>query len=253
MRPRTLLPFHVRWVAVLVIGSLLYAAVFTTLLRTQDVLYVPSLVLIGAAVVPVTFTTFVSGLRGRGGLSFAQLAVGASLGGVIGTVVAGALEFETIRTLGSLPTLGIGVIEESAKLAVPVAILAWRRPRPLDGLVLGVAVGSGFAALETMGYAFVALVQSGGHLGSVNQLLLVRSLASSGWSRGMDRVGLRRAVRHPRQPKALVGVGAFPRRLRRRGRPACDLGQPGNRSWILRCRGRELHPADDGDLVPSPP
>jgi RsiW-degrading membrane proteinase PrsW (M82 family) len=137
-------------------------------------------VLIGAALVPVTFTTFVSGLRGRGGLSFAQLAVGASLGGVIGTVVAGALEFETIRTLGSLPTLGIGVIEESAKLAVPVAILAWRKPRPLDGLVLGVAVGSGFAALETMGYAFVALVQSGGHLGSVNQLLFLRSLAAPG-------------------------------------------------------------------------
>jgi hypothetical protein len=32
--------------------------------------------------------------------------------------VAGALEFETFRTLGSLPTLSIGSIEESAKLAV---------------------------------------------------------------------------------------------------------------------------------------
>jgi RsiW-degrading membrane proteinase PrsW (M82 family) len=177
---RSWLPVHVRWFAVLVIGSLLYAAVFSTLLRTGDVLYVPSLVLIGAAVVPVTFTTFVSGLRGRRSLSFAQLAVGASLGGVIGTVVAGALEFETIRTLGSLPTLGVGLIEESAKLAVPVGILAWRKPRPLDGLVLGVAVGSGFAALETMGYAFVALVQSGGHLGPVNDLLFVRSLAAPG-------------------------------------------------------------------------
>jgi RsiW-degrading membrane proteinase PrsW (M82 family) len=180
VQSRSTLALHVRWISVLSIGSLLYAAVFTTLLRTKDVLYVPSLVLIGAAVVPVTFTTFVSGIRGRSGLSFAQLAVGASIGGVIGTVVAGTLEFETIRTLGSLPTLGIGLIEESAKLAVPVAILAWRQPRPLDGLVLGVAVGSGFAALETMGYAFVALVQSGGHLGPVNHLLFVRSLAAPG-------------------------------------------------------------------------
>jgi RsiW-degrading membrane proteinase PrsW (M82 family) len=175
-----MLALHVRWIAVLGIGSLLYAAVFTTLLKTRDVLYVPSLVLIGAAVVPITFTTFVSGLRGRSSLSFAQLAIGASLGGVIGTVVAGSLEFETIRTLGSLPALGIGLIEESAKLAVPVGLLAWRKPRPLDGLVLGVAVGSGFAALETMGYAFAALVQSGGHLGLVNQLLFVRSLAAPG-------------------------------------------------------------------------
>ncbi|MDX6234480.1 MAG: protease PrsW, partial [Nocardioidaceae bacterium] len=76
--------------------------------------------------------------------------------------------------------LGIGLIEESAKLAVPVVILAWRKPRPWDGLVLGVAVGSGFAALETMGYAFVALIQSGGHLGSVTHLLLIRSLAAPG-------------------------------------------------------------------------
>jgi RsiW-degrading membrane proteinase PrsW (M82 family) len=119
------------------------------------------LVLIGASVVPITFTIFVSSLRRPRGLTFAQLCVAAALGGVIGTVVAGSLEFETIQTLGSLPTLGIGLIEESAKLAVPVVILAWRKPRPLDGLVLGVAVGSGFAALETMGYAFVALIQTG--------------------------------------------------------------------------------------------
>jgi RsiW-degrading membrane proteinase PrsW (M82 family) len=155
------LQLHLRWLVVLVMGSALYLAVFTTLLRTKDPLYVPSLVLIGASVVPITFTIFVSSLRRPRGLTFAQLCVAAALGGVIGTVVAGSLEFETIQTLGSLPTLGIGLIEESAKLAVPVVILAWRKPRPLDGLVLGVAVGSGFAALETMGYAFVALIQTG--------------------------------------------------------------------------------------------
>jgi RsiW-degrading membrane proteinase PrsW (M82 family) len=159
-RTRTL-QLHLRWLVVLVMGSALYLAVFTTLLRTKDPLYVPSLVLIGASVVPITFTIFVSSLRRPRGLTFAQLCVAAALGGVIGTVVAGSLEFETIQTLGSLPTLGIGLIEESAKLAVPVVILAWRKPRPLDGLVLGVAVGSGFAALETMGYAFVALIQTG--------------------------------------------------------------------------------------------
>jgi RsiW-degrading membrane proteinase PrsW (M82 family) len=178
--PQRMLPLHLRWIAVLVTGSGLYAAVLAALLSTQDVLYVPSLLLIGAAVVPVTFTTFVGALPRRTELSFAQLAAAAALGGVIGTVVAGSLEFETIRTLGSLPTLLIGLIEESAKLAVPAVLLAWRKPRPLDGVVLGVAVGSGFAALETMGYAFGALVVSGGHLGSVTQLLLVRSVAAPG-------------------------------------------------------------------------
>jgi RsiW-degrading membrane proteinase PrsW (M82 family) len=171
---------RLRWIPVLICGSLLFGAVLAALLGTQDILYVPSLLLVGAAVVPITFITFVGGLPRRGDLSFAQIAVAAVLGGVIGTVVAGSLEFETVRTLGSLPTLGIGLIEESAKLAIPATLLLWRRPRPLDGLVLGVAVGSGFAALETMGYAFAALVASGGQLDSVTRLLLVRSVTEPG-------------------------------------------------------------------------
>jgi hypothetical protein len=72
-----------------------------------------------------------------------------------------------------------------------------------------------------------------------------------GWSRGVDRLGLRRAVRDRQRPQSLAGVGAIHRRLRRRGRPARDLGQTGQRPWVLRRRGRELRPADDGDLVPS--
>jgi RsiW-degrading membrane proteinase PrsW (M82 family) len=173
---------HLRWVTVLLVGSALYAAVLAALLGTQDIIYVPSLLLIGATVVPVTFTTFIGGLPGRGTPTVAQIAAAAALGGVIATVVAGTLEYETIRTLGSLPTVAIGLIEESAKLAVPAGILAWRRPRPrpMEGLVLGVAVGSGFAALETMGYAFATLLHSGGRLEPVTQLLAIRSVAEPG-------------------------------------------------------------------------
>ena len=98
---RRLLSLQLRWIAVLVVGSALYAAVLVALLGTGDVLYVPSLLLVGAAVVPLTFITFVGGLR-RGGLSFAQVATAAALGGVVGIVVAGSLEYETVRQFGSL-------------------------------------------------------------------------------------------------------------------------------------------------------
>jgi RsiW-degrading membrane proteinase PrsW (M82 family) len=41
---------------------------------------------------------------------------------------------------------------ERSEGTVPAAL--WRRRRePSDGLVIGVACGAGFAALETMGYA----------------------------------------------------------------------------------------------------
>jgi RsiW-degrading membrane proteinase PrsW (M82 family) len=43
---------------------------------------------------------------------------------------------------------------------------------------VGLASGMGFAVLETMGYAFVALVRSGGDLGAVEQTLLLRGLLS---------------------------------------------------------------------------
>jgi protease PrsW len=175
---RGLLSLQLRWMAVLAVGSALYAAVLLALLATSDVLYVPSLLLLGAAIVPVTFVTFVGQQRRK--LSTAQLAAAAALGGVVAIVVAGPLEYTTARQFGALPTWTIGLVEEAAKLAVPALILLWRRPPALDGIVLGVAVGSCFAMLETMGYAFVAFLQSGGNLERVTHLLVVRSLSGPG-------------------------------------------------------------------------
>jgi hypothetical protein len=45
-----------------------------------------------------------------------------------------------------------------------VLIPARRRGEPADGLLVGVAVDSGFAVLETVGYGFVSLLASAGGL-----------------------------------------------------------------------------------------
>jgi RsiW-degrading membrane proteinase PrsW (M82 family) len=47
-------------------------------------------------------------------------------------------------------------------------------------VVLGVAVGSAFAVLETMGYALVALLQQGGTLDAVTHVLVIRSVSEPG-------------------------------------------------------------------------
>ncbi|WP_222272539.1 PrsW family intramembrane metalloprotease [Modestobacter marinus] len=168
------------WLLVVVGGFLLYELVRQTLLDTKDPLYAPTLILVGSAVVPVAFVTFVSARRLVFGVGGVAVALTTLLGGVIGVVAAGTLEFETRRSLGVLPMFAVGLIEELAKLLVPaVALLVLRRGRrPADGLLLGVAAGAGFALLETMGYAFVALVRSGGNLTVVNDLILDRSLLS---------------------------------------------------------------------------
>jgi RsiW-degrading membrane proteinase PrsW (M82 family) len=75
--------------------------------------------------------------------------------------------------------LAVGVIEESVKLAVPLWLLLHGRFRsPGAGLLLGVASGMGFAALETMGYGLGALVQSRGQIGPTEELLLIRGVVS---------------------------------------------------------------------------
>src|SRR3712207_9357458 len=111
--------------------------------------------------------------------SLPALAVCFLWGGVLGTVVAGTLEYDVARALGFLPKLAIGLIEESAKLIVPLGFYFFGRYRSEEaGIVLGVATAAGFAALETMGYGFVSLLTSRGNLEVLDEVLLVRGLSS---------------------------------------------------------------------------
>jgi RsiW-degrading membrane proteinase PrsW (M82 family) len=171
------------WLGVLVIGLILYLLVLRTLVRTQNPNFVPALILLGATVVPLSFLTFAQARTGRWQVPAWALVVAALFGGVIGTVVAGSLEYDSLRRLGVLPMLLVAIIEEAAKLIVPVVLLfttvvRHERRLPTDGLVIGVAAGMGFAALETMGYAFTALLASRGDIGAVQETLFIRGLTA---------------------------------------------------------------------------
>jgi RsiW-degrading membrane proteinase PrsW (M82 family) len=177
-------PLHrrvpLRWLVVLVTGVALFGLVYAVLRDTGNPLYLPSLLLLGAAVVPMTFITLIRELQVSSRISLAQVILGVVLGGVIGTVLAGQLEYEAARNLGSLPNPLVGLIEESSKLAVVAAMLVGRKARGVDGLILGVAVGSGFAALETMGYGFVTLLLAKGNLAPVTDILMLRAVSAPG-------------------------------------------------------------------------
>jgi RsiW-degrading membrane proteinase PrsW (M82 family) len=161
-------------------GAALFVALEQTLVQTQNPNYVPALLLVGALVVPAAFVSYVYGHSPVWTVPASVLAVAAVAGGALGVIVAGLLEYDTLRRYGVLTTMGVGVIEEAAKLLVPLVLLiALPRHRgEIDGLLIGVAVGAAFAALETMGYAFVVLLGSNGNIGLVQQLLLERGLLS---------------------------------------------------------------------------
>ncbi|HEX6476434.1 MAG TPA: PrsW family intramembrane metalloprotease, partial [Acidimicrobiales bacterium] len=167
------------WIPILAVGVVLFVADQQTLVATGDPNFVPSVILLGATVVPAAFVAFIYGRRLPYDIPVAIVMATAVLGGVIGTVVAGVLEFKTLRQLGALPLLSVGFIEEAAKLIVPLAVvLRFRYRRPADGILVGVASGAGFAALETMGYAFVALMRTHGNVNAVENLLVLRGLLS---------------------------------------------------------------------------
>ena len=164
------------WLGVLVVGTALFIAEERTLVATQN----PNLVPVGDPARGELRPAGVRRLRLRPppALPVPGPAVAASafLGGVIGTIVAATLEFDVLRALGGLPMLGVGLIEETSKLLVPLALLIPLRHyrTPADGLLVGVACGAGFAALETMGYAFTTLIKSGGDITDTVDILLLR-------------------------------------------------------------------------------
>src|SRR3954451_15974516 len=167
------------WLPTLLVGVGLFELVRRTLVDTGNPNLLPALILLGAAVIPASFVAFVYGRRLGYDVSGVLLGFTVLVGGVVGVVLAGVWEYHTLVRLGGLPTLSVGFAEETAKLIVPAAVLLFvGYRRPANGLLLGVASGAGFAALETMGYAFVTLIETRGDLGTVDGVLLVRGLLS---------------------------------------------------------------------------
>lgn len=168
-----------RWLQIFVSGLVLLYLVERTLVATSNPNFVPSVILLGAFLVPITMVTYLYERLPNWDLPLPAIAVCFLWGGVLGTVVAGALEYDVVRALGFIPKLAIGLIEESAKLLVPLIFYVVGRYRSeAAGIVLGVATAAGFAGLETMGYGFVSLLASRGNLGTLDEVLLVRGLTS---------------------------------------------------------------------------
>ncbi len=108
------------WLGVLLVGAALFFAGERTLIATGNPNLVPSAILLGASTVPLAFLTFIYGRRLPYGVPGWAVAASAFLGGVIGTTVAATLEFDVLQELGGLPMLGVGLIEETSKLLVPL-------------------------------------------------------------------------------------------------------------------------------------
>ena len=116
------------WLWVLLAGIGAYLLLLRTLVVTQNPNFLPSLILFGSMVVPATVLTFATtGGRRRIRVNAGTVAFTAIAGGILGTVAAGTLEYDTLRALDMLPMIMVALIEETSKIVVPTAVFLINR------------------------------------------------------------------------------------------------------------------------------
>ena len=150
------------WLHMLLGGLGLWVATVVVTFATSNANLVPTVILLGSFLVPVAFVTYAFGHADQV-VTAQRIFTAFVYGGVLGVLGASVLEAAFLRQPSGPAYVGVGLIEEAAKLAA-LWLVARRLPRYTmrDGIVLGAAVGFGFAAFESAGYAFNALFTAGG-------------------------------------------------------------------------------------------
>ena len=151
-------PHQRAWLRMFFGGLALWVAATVVTFVTLNSNLVPTVILLGSFLVPVTFVAYAFEHRASETLTEHTIFVAFVYGGILGVLGASLLEAAFLGQEPLLAYVGVGLIEEGCKLAV-LWFIARRLPEYLtrDGVVLGAAVGFGFAAFETAGYAFNAL------------------------------------------------------------------------------------------------
>ncbi|MFG1610532.1 PrsW family intramembrane metalloprotease [Actinoplanes sp. NPDC049265] len=157
------------WLRIFLTGLVLWVLTVVVTFLTGNPNLIPTLVLLGSFLVPVSFVVWAFGRRHSGEVTAELLFSTFVTGGVLGVLSAAVLESYLLSPSPGL-FFGVGLIEEAAKLAA-LAFLArhLRHKYAFDGLILGASVGFGFSAFESAGYAFTAMLTENGL--SVTQLV----------------------------------------------------------------------------------
>ena len=152
-----LIPTRV-WKLLLGLGAvvLVIAAVITEI--TEDNVLVPTVIIVGSFMVPVTVAAFALSRKREGYLTTEEVLLGFLGAGTLGLVATAVAEVYLLPAAAGT-FIAVGVIEAVGKGAVLLVVAHQVHHRePRDGMVLGAVVGAGFAAFESAGYALQAMI-----------------------------------------------------------------------------------------------
>lgn len=137
---------------------------------------IPGLMFIGSFAVPVSTLIFFLEMNAPRNISVFMIMALAFLGGVTSLFIA-LIFFDRLQFLSDIMSASAaGIIEEVAKVLVVVLIVGrfTRYKWILNGLLFGAAIGMGFAAFESAGYAY----RSSGNFNLMVDNLILRGLLS---------------------------------------------------------------------------
>ncbi|MBQ9544966.1 MAG: PrsW family intramembrane metalloprotease [Clostridia bacterium] len=153
----------------------LYSRIFLLLLGAFVILYVctaslnnintlPGVIFLGSFMVPISLLVLFFEMNVPQNISFIKMVRLFLIGGCASLLLS-LLIFEIfpVNQLDFGGAIAVGVIEEAGKMLI-VAALIYREKESdylLNGLLIGAAVGAGFAAFESAGYALVNWAASG--------------------------------------------------------------------------------------------
>jgi RsiW-degrading membrane proteinase PrsW (M82 family) len=124
----------------------------------QNRLLIPGLIMTGSFAMPISTLIFFVEMNARRNVSMYQVSKMVVVGGLLSMIMSLLLfEVSDVFSLGWLGGSVGGLVEEPAKVMAMLLVASMTRYRYiLNGLLFGAAVGAGFAAFESAGYAFIA-------------------------------------------------------------------------------------------------
>ncbi len=167
------------WLRILSTALTFYVFSILVLGVTQNIVLFPTVILLGSFMVPIAYVAFFYERRHTTYLPIATVLLSFFYGGVVGVILTSTIEPIVVQNFDTPNFFLVGIVEEFSKIFAVYMIAKTRKhDSELSGIILGAATGMGYAALESMGYGFVAFLQSHGSISFTQEIILFRGLLS---------------------------------------------------------------------------
>lgn len=139
--------------------AVLYVLLAMTYAMSENPVLIPSILLVGTVVAPLAVLVLFFELNVWKDIPLVGLVRYVAVGGVISILVTSVLDALCGIGLSWLSVASAGIVEEPSKLITVIVMARGRDIKHILGaLLVGAAVGCGFAIVESLGYGFLALV-----------------------------------------------------------------------------------------------